>query len=202
MKPPFWLPVVLAAGVMAQWAVPAGMIHRREQALRHGTVYRFRVAPVDPYDAFRGRYVALSLAERTAPAKDGFHRNQPVYLRLENDTHGFARLAEAALRPGREGVWMRARASYSNAGDWRSTRQGRMGLTDAVSVNLPFDRFYLDEESAPRAEQLYRAAAPRGGTSTNAWLQVRVHRNLAVIEDLYLDGRPIRQVLADTPRSP
>jgi uncharacterized membrane-anchored protein len=186
---------VLVAGVLAQWIVPARMIHQREQALRHGVAYRFRVAPVDPYDAFRGRYVALRFDQGTrepVPTTASFSRHQPVYVRLETDTNGFARLAQAALRPGREGAWMRARVAYANSWDWERT-----GAVHTVHVDLPFDRFYLDEESAPRAEQLYRKAAGwRGQTSsTNAWLQVRVHRNLAVIEDLFLDGRTIRQVL-------
>jgi uncharacterized membrane-anchored protein len=197
MKTQTWVVVVLAVGIVAQWIVPAGMIHRREQALRHGVVYRFRVAPVDPYDAFRGRYVALNFADRSAPTAAMFSRHQPAYLRLETDTNGFARLAEAALQPGRTGVWMRARAAYANAGGWQAVRQGRSGVMEAVGVDLPFDRFYMDEDAAPRAEKLYREASGwRGGAATNAWLQVRVHRTLAVIEDLYLDGRPIRQVLS------
>lgn len=189
MKFQAWLPGILVVGLVAQLAVPARMIIQREQALRLGVAYRFRVAPVDPYDAFRGRYVALNLAERSAPTKTVFQSNQVIYLRLENDTNGFARLAEAAVCAGRKGVWMRAHASYGNGWDRRSAQP--------VSVRLPFDRFYLDEESAPRAEQLYRTTiAGRNGAASNAWLQVRVYRNLAVIEDLYLNGRPIRQVLS------
>jgi uncharacterized membrane-anchored protein len=185
---------ILILGVAAQWWVPAGMILKREQALRHGETFRFRVAPVDPYDAFRGRYVALNPAATVAPTTHRFRQNQPLYLRLENDADGFARLAEAAPKPGREGIWMRARAVWNNDGGW-----GRAAVKSAseVRVALPLDRFYMDEKSAPRAEQLYQRRA--GVAASNTWIQVRVDRRLAVIEDLYIDGRPIRQVLKEMP---
>ena len=46
---------------LVQTAVPLSMIARREFTLRNGRVYKFKTAPVDPYDAFRGRFVALAV---------------------------------------------------------------------------------------------------------------------------------------------
>jgi uncharacterized membrane-anchored protein len=184
---------ILIFGAAAQWLVPAGMIFRREQALRHGETFRFRVAPVDPYDAFRGRYVALNPTATVAPTTHRFRQNQTLYLRLDNDADGFVRLAEAASKPGRDGVWMRARAVWNNDVGWG---QAAKPLSE-VRVALPLDRFYMDESSAPRAELLYQRRA--GSAASNTWIQVRVDRRQAVIEDLYIDGRPIRQVLNETP---
>jgi len=182
---------ILIVAAAAQWLVPAGMIFRREQALRHGETFRFRVAPVDPYDAFRGRYVALNPEAAVAPTAHRFRRNQPLYLLLENDAEGFARLAEAAPKPRREGVWMRARAARENDTHWR---QAGTKPASAVHAALPFDRFYMDEASAPRAERIYQRSA-----RSSAWIQVRINRHLAVIEDLFVDGRPIREALDGAP---
>ena len=44
--------IVLA---VIQLSVAAGAIIRSEIALRSGEVYRFKLRPVDPVDAFRGR---------------------------------------------------------------------------------------------------------------------------------------------------
>jgi uncharacterized membrane-anchored protein len=141
---------------------------------------------VDPYDAFRGRYVALSFDGRSAPCPDAVRRRQTVYVCAEADTNGFARLTRAALRPDAAGVWFRARASHG---------PGPNGAGDkTLPLDLPFDRFYMDERAAPRAEELYRRANRRGGPQ-DAWLQVRVHRGLAVPEDLYVSGRPIREMV-------
>jgi len=178
----------LALTFVAQLAVPAGMIVRRELALQRGAALRFHTAPVDPYDAFRGRYIALAFNERSVPCAETFRAHQSIYVRAETGTNGFASLVEAARRPGDTGVWFRASAGYG-AGE------------KAVSVDLPFDRFYMDETSAPQAEKLYRAINRRNrpaGEKRETWLQVRVYRGLAVPEELYVDGRPIRAALRQT----
>ena len=54
-----WRLLVFALVGFAQLAVPASLIWKRERTLRQGHVWKFRTAPVDPVDAFRGRYVAL-----------------------------------------------------------------------------------------------------------------------------------------------
>ena len=43
-----------------QLSIPAYMSLSREINLGKGTLYKIRTGPVDPYDIFRGRYVALS----------------------------------------------------------------------------------------------------------------------------------------------
>ena len=180
-----WIALLLGVAVAAQLAVPAGMIVRRELVLHRGVALRFRTAPVDPYDAFRGRYVALGFDERSALCEDKFRAHQSIYVRAETGTNGFAHLAEAARQPGGTGVWFRASANYSTDGK-------------SVTVDLPFDRFYMDEKSAPQAEKLYREINRRNRPAADkreTWLQVRVYRGLAVPEELYVDGRPIREAL-------
>ncbi|MBD3853743.1 MAG: GDYXXLXY domain-containing protein [Acidobacteria bacterium] len=47
---------------LVQLTVAGGAIVRSELALRTGEAFRFRIQPVDPVDAFRGRYVAIRFA--------------------------------------------------------------------------------------------------------------------------------------------
>ena len=54
-----WRLIVFAVVAAAQLGVPASLMWKREQTLRHGSVWKFRTAPVDPIDAFRGRLIAL-----------------------------------------------------------------------------------------------------------------------------------------------
>lgn len=42
-----------------QLAVPGYFVFRHYNTLYTGESYKFEVAPYDPYDPFRGRYVAL-----------------------------------------------------------------------------------------------------------------------------------------------
>lgn len=60
-----WTPRLLVLLCVIQLAVPAFMIVRREHALSMGRAFKFRTAPVDPYDAYRGRYVALNFEAAT-----------------------------------------------------------------------------------------------------------------------------------------
>src|SRR3546814_20471044 len=73
-----WL--LLAIALVLQWALPASLAARSEYVLRNGARYYLRTAPVDPVDAFRGRYVALQFAdiEVALPA----HANWPVGTRV------------------------------------------------------------------------------------------------------------------------
>jgi len=52
----------------------------------------------------------------------------------------------------------------------------------------------MDEFAAPEAERQF-LTANRGQTSTPAHAQIRVHRGFGVIEDLIVDGQPIKQWL-------
>lgn len=62
-----------------------------------------------------------------------------------------------------------------------------------VTIAYPFDRYYAGEKSAPRIEG---ALQNRGaGRQLDAWVAVRVLGCDAVIEDLFVDGRPVREYL-------
>ena len=45
--------------VMVHLYVPAKMIFNKEAVLAQGKDYRFKTAPIDPYDPFRGKYIDL-----------------------------------------------------------------------------------------------------------------------------------------------
>ncbi len=76
---------------LLQVSVPGSVIWKREQTLRHGRVWKFRAAPVDPIDAIRGRYVALRFAAEEVPQNESI--SVPfVYAVLREDPDGFAQV--------------------------------------------------------------------------------------------------------------
>ncbi len=77
---------------LVQLAVAGGAIVKSELALRTGEAFRFRIQPVDPVDAFRGRYVAIRFAVDRAPAADDLDvkSGKHVYLPIEIDADGYA----------------------------------------------------------------------------------------------------------------
>jgi len=176
------LVTILVLVALVQVSVPVSMIIRRELTLRDGVEYRFRTRPVDPYDAFRGRYVALGF-ENTSVAVTNAHAFRPgrkVYVGLDADADGFARLAAVSLRPPTTGDYLKTKVRYATG--------------TAVVVELPFDRYYMNEREAPAAEQAYNAAARDG--KRDAYALVRVRAGMPVIENLFIDEVPMAAFLA------
>jgi len=197
----------LVVGLALQIGVPASMIATRERVLREGETLLLRTQPVDPFDAFRGRYVALrfdnALCTWTTNGTVPFVRGQKLWARYARDEQGLASLVELAARPTGDGVWLKVRATYitdetvehpddaqKESWDRRRTPTGRR----EVHFALPFDRFYLDEKLAPEAEQVARE---RQRSETNVVAAVRVLGRQAVLSDLLVGDRPIRDVVRD-----
>jgi hypothetical protein len=185
--------LALAAVAIVQLAVPAAMIFGRERTLAAGTEWRFRVEPVDPADAFRGRYLALRFAATEAPLAGGTHveAGDRVYVPLGRDAAGFATLGPAAITEPASGDFLRLRVAWPITDDDGSRR---------VHLELPFDRLYLAEELAPQAEEAYFAAVrarpgATGETARPAWALVRVRAGDAVLQDVVVEGVPIRELV-------
>lgn len=179
----FGLFVAVAA---VQLATPVGQIWKYEDILRTGKPYKFRTAPVDPYDAFRGRYVALNYDGASVPVRkdDALEYRRPAYVSLEQDSNGFAVFGELSSQAPVGRDYVRVEYLYRN---WTNT--------NTAVFRLPFDKFFMEESAAPRAEEAYRRAG-RGSSNTVSYAAVRVKNGRGVIEDLYIQGKPIRKFLA------
>lgn len=173
---------VLAA---IQLAVAAQAIIRSELAIRGGEIFRFRLQPVDPVDAFRGRYVSLRFAVDRAPVAEGqsFMHGRRVFVRLGTDDEGFAVLGEASASAPEGGSYLRLRTGV----EFEDEEGRRM-----VSISLPFRRYYMTEALAREVD---RSLWRRG--QRPAWVTVRVRNGTGVIEDLFVDGRPVREWIAE-----
>jgi len=181
----FGLFVAVAA---VQLAVPVGQVWKHENVLRTGTAYKFKTAPVDPYDPFRGRYVALNYADTQARLEPGepLRYRAPVYVTLRAGTNGFAVFEELRRTPPATGDYLRVQYGY--------------GEGTNASFQLPFDRFYMEETKAPQAEAAYwKHGNRRGQTNDATYALVRVKGGRGVIENLYIKDQPIRQFLGTEP---
>jgi uncharacterized membrane-anchored protein len=164
---------VFAAMAVAQWAVPGSMIFKHERTLSQGELYNFKCQLVDPYDPFRGRYVAVGVDAGAAVTyvRQMLQLERFTYVALERDDEGFARYGAVSEDPPTEGAYLFA---YVDIG-------GR--------VEFPLDRFYMDEYIAPEAEAVYWDAAV--SEEIDAHLAVRILNGHAVIEQLYIENTPV-----------
>lgn len=175
---------ILGVVALLQLAAPGYMVFSQERVLRTGVSYRFKTAPVDPYDVFRGRYVALSFEINSAPmdAPSSFIRGQKVYVAIEEDQDGFAKAASVG-------------ESAPDAGDYIKVKVGYVDSSSKeVYFQWPFQRYYMEEDLALDAETAYRSMNRSGGENT--YVTVRVKKGRAVIEELYLDDKPVREYLS------
>ena len=171
-----WRLIVLLLVVLAQLAVPASLIWKREQTLRRGSVWKFRTAPVDPVDAFRGRYIALEFETETheiampSTVEDG----ATVFVTLRTEADGFCDIDQVMTTPPAGDDYIAARLNGKR-------------------VSLPFDKYWVTERDAPAAEAAYRDQSRRD--KRNAFVTVRVFRGDATMEQLYLDNQPLGEFL-------
>jgi uncharacterized membrane-anchored protein len=196
-------------------AAPLSIIWKYENTLRHGTLYKFRTKPVDPYDAFRGRYVTLAFAddfiERIQQGENGGELKQeqysynrtPLYVRIAADGEGFAKPVTASLTPlaGDDVITVdRFWASSVTKHDKQKNEMVSAGWT----LTYPFDRYYLPEDMAPEAEKLYTKGNRSAGGSADdgesarensSYVSVRVRNGVGVLEELYIGGKPVREAL-------
>ncbi len=183
---------VFALVAAAQLAAPAWMIHQHEQTLRYGTVYKFRTVPVDPYDPFRGRYVMLGFDQNTAPwtgpgvfPANGFEGRKRFYASIAVGEDGFAKFSGVGPNRPASGDHLRVSA-------WVWIDYSDPSKT-AIRLELPFDRYYMNERLAPEAESEYWSRNRE--EAKNSYVTVRVLNGRAVLEGLYLDGQPIEDVI-------
>jgi uncharacterized membrane-anchored protein len=168
---------------VVQLSIPAWMIMGQERVLRDGRAVKLQTRPVDPADAFRGRYVVLGFAIEEVPrelARGDFESGGTGYLELQEDADGFAQLV--ALHRERPDADLVLKVDINTFGP------------ATVGVSLPFDRYYMDENAAPAAEAAYIS---RAAEEKQSWVTVRVLGDRAVIEELYIGGKPVREYLRD-----
>lgn len=171
--------------VLVQLAVPAWMIREHERVRNEGELFKFRTAPVDPRDPFRGEYVRLDFVAAngrwalpgTQKADGSRHSAAAV---IATDSAGFATIASVSQeRP--------------ESGSYITVEYTAWDVDSLYGINLPFDRYYLEEGEGPKTEQLLTPQWTDGVPSEPlpAYALVRVLDGRAVIEDLVVADRSI-----------
>lgn len=170
--------------IFIQIIVPLSMIVKREKVLNSGQQFKFKTEPVDPYDAFRGRYVALRIKEGavSVPAGMRLKSGQSIYALIAVDEEGFAKFSAISSNRPQSIPYIQAKISYIRK--------------EKAYLDLPMDRYYMGEKSAPLAEKLYREHSGIQDKQ-DAYVLARVKDGFAVIEELYVGGKRIEEAVKD-----
>ena len=175
--------IIFLLVALAQIAVPASMIWKRQRTLREGRLWKFRTAPVDPVDAMRGRYLVLRFEAENFPSAKPLPYGDTVYAKLKEDADGFAVVdqVDVTLAEGDDVVKAESYSYYEKM----------------AHLRFSFDRLWVTEANAPAAEKAYADHSRRG--KVDAYVTVRVRAGDAGIEELYIAGQPLREYLRAQP---
>ena len=165
---------------LAQLYVPYYMIVHAENVLKSGKAFKFKTKPVDPSDPLRGKYIVLSYAIDAFPMDSSlvFNPDQTVYVSLSTDSLGFAQIVEVQpVEPEYTDDYVPATVSSMYNG--------------TVYLRYDFDRLYLEESLAPIAEEKFRQA--NSNSQSNTYALIYVYRGRAVVDDVFIDGKSVKQ---------
>lgn len=160
--------IILIICFLVQWFVPLRSMFHYLDAKAHGERFLFKVVPRDPYDPFKGRYVMLRLADGLNLDYDA--PGEPLVYALFEKQAGtrYARIAGIRTVKPDAGNYVTAAMKYSR-------------------LTLPFDRYYLNENIAPKVESAMQA----GGGEFH--VEVRVKDGTALITGLFINDIPVEE---------
>lgn len=177
--------ILLAATFLLQWWIPLNMIFQQETILKEGTAFKFETEPIDPNDPFRGKYITLNYVVDRVAITDGqeWISGESVFVQIEEGENGFARVKS-----------LDKVAPTNNSNFVKATIQGVYGKNPTtVGLQYPFERFYMEESKAPKAETMFRDLWQ--DATTQVYGLVVIHEGRAALEDVLVDGVSIREAV-------
>lgn len=174
--------IAFALTALAQLAIPLKMVYDSEMTERHGVEYKFRTAPIDPTDPFRGKYITLNYDIDMVPVKDStWVSNEEIYVLLGTDAEGFAKIKNISRVQPEQGDYIATKVDYYYA------------YNKNLHIELPFDRYYMEEGKAYEAETAYIKYNSTAENAKPAYALVAIMDGDAVLKDVIIDGIPIKE---------
>lgn len=170
--------------VLVQLFVPVKMIFDQQDILASGTEYKFKTAPVDPYDAFRGKYVALSFDESSfeTDTLTTWETGENCFVQLFVNEDGFAEIADVTKYRPEETEYVKAGINYTFFTDGKQT----------LNIQFPFDKFFMEEDKAPAAERVYNLFS--SDSTATVYALVVIQNGDAVLKDVMINDTSIMEL--------
>ncbi len=173
---------------LTQLFVPYKMIADREDVIAHGVPYKFRSAPVDPNDPFRGKYITLRFDDKITvfPTTHAWERESKLYVLLAKDADGFATIKRvSAQQPDANLDYVEAKVDYvTNIAENKK---------QTLHINYPFNRFYMEESKAEMAEGAYNESLADSNNITYALVYVK--KGKSVLTDVLINDTSVCEII-------
>ncbi len=176
------------------------LIKSNEIILKDGKIFKFKTAPVDPFNAFKGRYVALNfdagnftLDKLPDSMSCEYNRRPKIIYALIGNKDGFAYVKNISIKkPNDSEDYLTIRQFYCDE-EYKYDDNLKISIeTGSYKINLtfPFSAYYLEETHAPKAEKLYN---DNNKNSNNTYALIKINKGNALIQDLYINNKPIKE---------
>ncbi|MBT8219133.1 MAG: GDYXXLXY domain-containing protein [Bacteroidia bacterium] len=168
---------IYAVGLLA---FPLMTVWNQQSIFDDGSIYKFKCAPIDPNDIFRGKYVQLGFDNNFIPKSTlSIDIGQTVYGRIAIDQAGYAFVTEIANVPFGKETYL----ELQNVQD-----QG-----DIIRFDYPFNRLYMNEEKAPKAEELFRDEL--SNTDAEIYARVYITEGRFLLDDVFVNEMTLKQLV-------
>ncbi len=180
----YFIILIFSVMILAQWFVPVSMIYEQESVLKNGKEFKFKTAPVDPTDPFRGKYITLNYELTFYKINDptNWMPGATVFVSIY-DSAGLATIKSVSHTKPNNPDFIKSTVTYIN--------------NDILYFDYPFDRYYLEEAKAPAAEKLYREM--NRDTQVDVFVVVAVKDGVATLKDVTINGMSINEAAANYP---
>jgi len=148
-----------------------------------GRIYKFEIAPIDPNDPFRGKYINLSFEadDFPGPYPKNFMEQSTLCLAISEDAEGFAYVSSVSNDVPKKGDYIRINSDQIHKS---------YGREKGLHIDFPFERFYIEENKASRAEQSLRQRAIEGEV-LQAYAEIAISQGKAGLIDVKLNDVPL-----------
>ena len=173
-----YLLIAFACMVLVQLAFPLKMILGREVSLLQGETFLMKVKPLDPYDAFRGRYVTISYEDDEVPLSqeyDTIEEGKELYVTVKKDGQDRLVYDQVSSYPPTD------TDSYLKG---KTVSYGSTYAENWIKIDFP-NRYYMNENKAPLAETLLN----------EAYAEVVIYKGEVVLKGIQVKGMPIEKYI-------
>ncbi len=173
---------------LIQLAVPAKMIWESEDALLQGDRHLLKLAPFDPNDPFRGKYINLrfEIAQYSSDSPCLVEGKSNQYVSLTHDEGRFSRISQ--INHGKP-----------STGEYFSTSLYCYSIDNDKSqydLLLPFQKYYMEESLAEGAERLARNNSR--DTTTDVYAEVYIYQGNARIKQVFIGDQKIEDLVSES----
>lgn len=179
--------IAFALIILAQWFVPLSIILKKETITSKGKLFKFKTEPIDPSNPFEGKYITLnyqqdtfSIALNTLPLLE---RGDDIYILLKQE-NGFAVIKDVVTKKPNGNIdYVKATVRYiDNNNDVLK-----------LYIDYSFNKFFMQEYKAPKAESLYRDA--NRNPEVNCYAVVSIYDGSAVVNDVMINEVSISKLV-------